>query len=65
VKCNYPGRPTNGDIDGTSPAIFGTVATFSCDDGFSLNGNSEIICQANGKWSGSKPSCVCKMLPPQ
>ncbi|ELU03676.1 hypothetical protein CAPTEDRAFT_126293, partial [Capitella teleta] len=55
--CNYPGRPLNGNFDGSFPATVGSVIIYSCEEGYSLNGTSEIVCEANGEWSGNSPSC--------
>ena len=34
-----------------------TVATFSCDDGYSLTGPSLSICQDSGTWDPQPPTC--------
>ena len=34
-----------------------TMATFSCDEGFSLSGSSSSICQDSGNWSQETPIC--------
>ncbi len=33
------------------------TATYTCDDGYTLNGASEPRCQANGTWSLTVPTC--------
>ena len=52
-----------------TPFDIGTVATFSCNAGFSLNGSTAILnCtdddQADtiGTWNGMEPSCLSKGL---
>ena len=51
--------------DLSSPLVFGTVAKFSCDAGFSLNGDTATLTcvdddQADtiGTWGGTEPSCL-------
>ena len=36
----------------------GDAARFSCDGGFSLVGQNTIVCQTNGKWSATPPTCA-------
>ncbi|XP_078495955.1 IgGFc-binding protein-like [Ciona intestinalis] len=36
----------------------GSMATFTCDSGYSLVGRSPIRCMSNGQWSGSAPTCA-------
>jgi len=48
----------NGHITCTRTNAFMSVCTFSCDDGFELDGNSTMICQSDGTWSQFlKPYC--------
>ena len=35
----------------------GSIATYMCDDGYVLTGNSTRTCQADGTWSGDSPTC--------
>ncbi len=42
-------------ISGTRPN--GTVATYTCDDGFRLDGNATRICDT-GNWAGTVPVCI-------
>lgn len=39
---------------------FDSVALYSCDIGFELNGPSERLCQENGEWSENEPICESK-----
>ena len=34
-----------------------TVATFSCNPGYSLSGSSSSICQDSGTWDPQPPTC--------
>ena len=48
--------PENGQVS-VEEVTFTSVATYSCDDGFMLNGNKRRTCQADGTWSGDNPTC--------
>ena len=54
-------NPANGEVDlnGTTPD---SVATYSCDMGFRLNGTSTRTCQMSAQWSGSAPTCDRKYI---
>ena len=45
----------------TSATASGTVVTFSCTDGYQLQGSSSLVCGSDGQWSPSLPTCV---MPP-
>ncbi len=49
-------RPENGRPVDITTTTFGSVATFSCMDGFILVGNEERRCELAG-WTGSNPTC--------
>ncbi|XP_064386214.1 sushi, von Willebrand factor type A, EGF and pentraxin domain-containing protein 1-like [Halichondria panicea] len=60
--------PTNGMI-GYNMGIaslrpVNTVATFTCDNGYTLNGGSTRTCGSDGVWSGSAPTCQISCGPP-
>lgn len=52
--CGDP-SPVSGS---SSSGLFtySSVLNITCDTGFTLNGNSEIQCQADGTWSAN-PTC--------
>ena len=56
VPCGNLSSPANGRvrIDGST---FGSQANYSCSEGYVLNDNSSRMCQADGQWSGSEPTC--------
>ncbi len=37
-----------------------TVATYTCEAGYTLDRYNTRTCGSNGVWSGSDPSCLCK-----
>ena len=53
------GTLENGDVM-FNDTTFDSVATYSCDPTYALNGNATRRCLADGTWSGNMPSCVCK-----
>ena len=57
VDCGTLTNPPNGQVTYTGRTIFGQTATYSCDTGYTLVGDSNHTCQATGVWSGSEPIC--------
>lgn len=41
-------------------AILGSVARYSCDEGYTMKGNGTRECLDNGTWSGHPPQCYGK-----
>ena len=62
-SCGQPGIPSNGRMNTSAGTSFGDVARYSCDTGYTLNGPAERICQANGQWNGSVPTCKRELAP--
>ena len=48
-------------LDSVATYSFDSVATYSCDPGNYLDGDATRRCLGNGTWSGTIPSCVCKL----
>ncbi len=65
VTCSALISLTNGDIDygGGSPdnRPVDTVATYTCNPGYTLIGDSTRTCGSDGVWSGSDPICQRKL----
>ena len=61
LKCAPPPDPANGRVSITG-TIYGQTATYSCNTGYDLVGNSTRVCQATGVWSGSAPTCQGTLL---
>ena len=59
VDCGALEDPVDGQVD-ISNTTFESAANYTCDLGYSLNGNTSRTCEANGKWSGDPPLCECK-----
>ena len=71
IVCSTLNEIANGLIayssDTVSPFDFGTTATYSCDEGFFLEGNSTQTCEGDGSrvdgvWSGSAPVCAGTLI---
>jgi len=56
LACSNVDAPVSGGKNGNTFTYNSTV-TFTCDPGYNLTGDSSIICQANGSWSASVPTC--------
>ena len=57
VDCGPPGSPANGSVEMTTTTFLST-ATFTCFSGFVRSGASTVICQSDGRWSDSPPTCT-------
>ena len=57
--CVDPGTLTNGRRTLTGTTVNSRV-TYTCNAGYTLQGPSSRTCQANRRWSGSLPRCICK-----
>ena len=44
----------------TTSKLEGTVASFSCNTGYTLSSTATRTCQSDRQWSGSTPVCSCK-----
>eukprot|EP00117_Sycon_ciliatum_P031397 scpid3721/ scgid0121/ Sushi, von Willebrand factor type A, EGF and pentraxin domain-containing protein 1; CCP module-containing protein 22; Polydom; Selectin-like osteoblast-derived protein; Serologically defined breast cancer antigen NY-BR-38 len=56
VTCRDPGMPTNGQRSGGDFGV-GRIVQYRCDAGYNLEGPPVRVCQADGQWSGSLPTC--------
>ncbi|CAN9500485.1 unnamed protein product [Ophioblennius macclurei] len=71
--CPYPEIPSNGQVRcGLSesspvspgrPNPLGGICTFSCDEGYELQGAQDIKCTDSGRWTTSTPSCKAVRCP--
>ncbi|XP_073672636.1 E-selectin-like [Garra rufa] len=66
IHCPALNSPVNGELSCTSSSNYGSKCSFSCVEGFRLQGASEISCTKTAKWSQEPPRCeavVCPQLP--
>ena len=59
VDCDPLNNPSNHHVDHTAGTAPGQTATYSCNTGYDLLGDSTRTCQATGTWSGTAPTCQC------
>lgn len=60
INCPILERPNNGRVTLTGTVI-GARAIYSCEDGFALEGSSEIACGNDGLWVDDPPVCSGKL----
>ena len=61
VDCGDLIDPANGRIikqPTPESTTLGSFATYFCNEGFRLMGDSIRACLQNGRWSGNDPTCV-------
>ena len=60
VSCGpAPNAPANGQQSG-SGTTFGSTVNYTCDPGYTLQGDRRRTCMANGHWSGVTTRCSRK-----
>ena len=62
VDCGSLTDPANGQVDHTAGTTFVQTATYSCNTGYNLVGDSTRTCQSSGNWSGNAPTCQGMLL---
>lgn len=61
TPCTALAPPTNGLIAFISNGnIPGSQTTYACDEGFMLEGSNRRVCQVDGTWTGTAPTCEGK-----
>ena len=61
VMCPTLVAPANGSLV-LSGNTFGETASYTCNTGFILEGDSTLTCGGDGQWSGSPPVCNRKKV---
>ena len=59
--CGQLADPVNGSVS-YSNTTYESVASYSFNPGFLVNGHERRVCQEDGTWSGNAPSCQRKGL---
>ncbi|KAL4230224.1 Sushi [Mactra antiquata] len=61
VECPNLSNPNNGDVSTVYNGSV-TMATFICDEGYTLVGDDVITCLQTGTWSNNVPTCNCTLF---
>ena len=61
MNCGNPGDLNNGHSEPLDRSYAcGALITYHCNDGYSLQGNSKLICLRSGAWDSPIPTCISK-----
>ena len=62
ADCGQLVAPDNGGVTYTNngATTYQEVATFTCDPGYDLTGDTTRTCEASGSWGGASPTCIIK-----
>uniref|UniRef100_A0A669C6J2 Selectin E n=2 Tax=Oreochromis TaxID=8139 RepID=A0A669C6J2_ORENI len=58
VRCPLLEAPENGHINCSSTeSVYNSQCSFTCDQGYLLEGPELLTCDNHGNWTGEKPTC--------
>lgn len=58
ITCDVGLTPFNGGSESCDRSNnFGSVCSYTCNEGYDLKGASQRECEENGDWSEERPSC--------
>ena len=57
IDCDTLAPPANGSVTIRGRGV-GSMASYSCNVGFTLSERSTRECRDDGNWSGQAPSCI-------
>ena len=61
IDCGSLGDPANGEVS-LSSIMINSLATYSCNTGYTLTGDDMRTCLETGLWSGSEPICTGRLM---
>ncbi|XP_054152432.1 E-selectin-like [Oppia nitens] len=65
IECPNIGNPEHGTASGTcSPGTPSGICSFSCSNGFNLDGQTTVTCNPDGQWTDKPAVCKPKECPP-
>ncbi|KAJ7986662.1 hypothetical protein DPEC_G00342210 [Dallia pectoralis] len=64
IQCPSPGVLQGGQVRCEDLShSWGSICTFSCDEGFNHQGDSSMMCSGSGEWSTDIPTCAAIQCP--
>eukprot|EP00117_Sycon_ciliatum_P039828 scpid16353/ scgid29370/ CUB and sushi domain-containing protein 3; CUB and sushi multiple domains protein 3 len=57
IDCPRLNNPMHGTVSQSSPAVYNSLATFTCDPGYQVSNSTALRCTVSGLWSWSPPVC--------
>ena len=65
VTCFSLNSIENGRLDLSDEFFVGSMATYSCDEGYEIVGILTQTCQTSRQWTSSQPYCrsMCVLIP--
>ncbi len=60
IECASLQPPMNGLVNNPEDTIVGSVASYTCNEGYELSGPITRSCEVTGQWTATEP--VCKGL---
>ncbi|XP_066271849.1 CUB and sushi domain-containing protein 1-like [Branchiostoma lanceolatum] len=64
VRCQVLTAPANGVMSPLWAISYQDVVTFTCTQGYELNGASSVTCEADQQWSAPVPTCTAVLCQP-
>ena len=64
IDCGSLNDPDNGRVDTSNGTTFESIATYTCDTGYTLSGSQSRTCElrVDGHWTTQSPSCLGENL---
>lgn len=62
MECGVLVDPANGRVTLSMGRSVTSEASYTCNEGFTLSGDTMRTCQPDGEWSGSEPTCSGKQF---
>lgn len=58
ILCDSLTSPLNGYVETSNGTVVGSVARYTCQTGYNIEGPSERSCLENGQWNSTTPICA-------